>query len=471
MCLIVLIHAHYPVTAAGTQYEIHAYLQDMLWENTADGALDVSGILRLTLSPTPFPPSTNFGVEASLLLRTPSSFSPLHAAWRQEKKLLLSEEVKFSTNEVLIPFRATVLEADDLKSQWWATAQIATAPPLDVVVHQPWDDSFSLGERFIPFPEVAGYQLLRGDFHIHTNKSRDAAEAPSPENRAIESYQYGYDVISLTDHFHMYAYDLAKDTAEQIGLIMLRGMETGMVSLTGGEHFVALWEGEMPTYQPKDEHAWSREPSGRTAFYQNQVKGIAESGGLLIYAHPNLGSGDFTAAVKWMLENHYFSGIEYRGTWRNFIFDLALEQNLSLIASSDIHTKRANIDPRQAPVTLILVDKADPAGVMEAIREGRTMAWHNEGTLVGSERWVKAYVEAAVEVSYEGGEIILTNGGGLPLRGTVYYNGGSRPVILPSLSTVVIGRAEEAPAEVEIRWANVHYGPNRTLHTKHQVAQ
>ena len=49
----------------------------------------------------------------------------------------------------------------------------------------------------ILFPEVEGYQVLKGEFHIHTLYSDGQV---TPEVRVYEAWRDGLDVLAITDH-------------------------------------------------------------------------------------------------------------------------------------------------------------------------------------------------------------------------------------------------------------------------------
>ena len=69
------------------------------------------------------------------------------------------------------------------------------------------------------FPRVGAYQVLRGDFHMHTVNSDGKL---TTRERMEESHRMGYDVIAVTDHGTMRACRLAKALGEPLGMIVIR---------------------------------------------------------------------------------------------------------------------------------------------------------------------------------------------------------------------------------------------------------
>jgi len=117
--------------------------------------------------------------------------------------------------------------------------------------------------------EATVFHVLRGDFHIHTPHSDGKL---SPAERVTEAWRYGYDVIAITDHGDFRAYEEALPHAEAVGVILLRGMETG---LDRNEHLVAL--DFSADYEPRNSHHWA-ETAGQQAAAAGPGAGRTRSG-------------------------------------------------------------------------------------------------------------------------------------------------------------------------------------------------
>ena len=225
------------------------------------------------------------------------------------------------------------------------------------------------------FPRIGSYEVLRGDFHIHTPHSD--GKVP-PRERVLEAWRYDYDVIAITDHGNYNAYAEALPLARSLGMLLVRGMETG---IAGKEHYVVLDITE--DYQPRNPHRWAEQPDGEAVYYREQLRHVADSGGLALYAHPHVG---FREPTEWGIAQGIIQGIEVKnavvgsrwetieshGTWcYPNAFDWALEHDLIIFANSDIHAPRRGDNE---PVTLVLVEERSEQGVMDAIRARRTFA-------------------------------------------------------------------------------------------------
>lgn len=239
------------------------------------------------------------------------------------------------------------------------------------------------------FPTIDGYEVLVGDFHIHTNHSDGVL--PSRE-RVLESYLAGYDAIALTDHGSVAAYAETKALADELGLVFVRGLESG---INGQEHYVLLGVGEE--YVPQDSHNWAETPeqaqeTGRV-YYRDKLEQVRDSGGIALYAHPHHG---WRECSQWAYEQGILVGCEVLNScttegWGSVLthgraayphgFDWCLEKGMTAVAFSDLHGYHGDCAPRAK--TLLLVDAATPEAIIEALREGRALAWFPDG----GERW------------------------------------------------------------------------------------
>ena len=266
------------------------------------------------------------------------------------------------------------------------------------------------------FPRVGDYEVLCGDFHMHTVNSDGKL---TTRERVQEAYDFGYDVIAITDHYTTRAYRVAKHVAEPLGMIVVRGLETG---IAGKEHVLAL--GVSDQYQPRNPHRWAEKTGEAAVFYQDQLQRIAEDGGIVIYNHPHVGLRE---PVLWGIQEGAIRGVEVKNAvvgsrWNTveshgthcypFAFDWALEHNLAVFANSDVHRTRSG----QQPVTLVLVEQRTAQGVVAAIRARRTVAWF-EGMLWGPKELLSDLMKAVLEIrTTSDGRLAVTNRSPVPLK-------------------------------------------------------
>jgi len=334
-----------------------------------------------------------------------------------------------------------------------------------------------------PFPTIFGppaadtgepvrYEVLRGDFHMHTFHSDGTL---APVDRVMEAWQYGYDVIAITDHGSFAAYDEALATAKALDLLLIRGMETGV---RGNEHLVAL--NFSANYQPRNPHQWSETQGQPQVFYQDELRSLAAAGAYVLYAHPHVGLRD---PMLWGIGQGLLQGIEVKndvvgsewntvqshGTWwYPSALDWAVEHNLTIFANSDVHGARGAIE--QA-TTLVLVKDRSPEAVMEALRARRTLAWFN-GMLCAHEWVLKLLMASLVDVNFtemDDGKIFLSlqNRGPVPL--TAQITGVPvEPVTLGSYQKVLVGLRRK-PDAVTIVWKNLYIRSTENLTTTHSA--
>ena len=317
------------------------------------------------------------------------------------------------------------------------------------------------------FPRVGAYEVLKCDFHNHTKNSD--GDLTSVE-RVDEAVKNGYDAIAITDHGSFKSYEEALPRANELGLVLIRGMETG---LEEREHLVAL--NLDPSYQPKNPHEWALTDGQPNVFYQTEWPKLArDAGAFVIYAHPHMGLSE---PVLWAIKEGLVHGIEVKngvvgkewntvnshGTWLYpQAIDWAIEHNLTLFANSDMHETR---NAQNSPATLVLAEKRSVDGVMDALRAGRTIAWFN-GMLWGKQEVLEQVMETAVSVTSDGAQVIIENKSPAALQADL---AGSIKVSVEPGSRAAV-TMQDFRAEIAIRWENLWVSSTKNLETAHKLA-
>ncbi len=322
------------------------------------------------------------------------------------------------------------------------------------------------------FPRIGKYEVLRGDFHIHTTHS-DGRQAP--QQRVFEAWRHGYDVIAITDHGNHAAHAEALPVAEALGVVLLRGLETGIQK---NEHIVAF--GLTDTYSPRDPHMWAEDADAEQVYYREQFAKLSQAGAVALYAHPHVG---LRPPIEWAIAEGHLIGVEVKnalvgsewgsaeshGTWcYPFAFDWALEHNLTLFANTDVHYDRQ--DSWQA-MTLVLATERTPKAVMKAIRDRRTVAWF-DGMLWGRQdllEFMFKHLVSVARVPSAGDDtswIRIVNRGPVHLTARLVGAGlGEEPVSIEPYGEVLL--AGPFDKTVSIDWGNVHTSSSTTLVTQH----
>ncbi|MHB1457063.1 MAG: PHP domain-containing protein [Armatimonadota bacterium] len=328
------------------------------------------------------------------------------------------------------------------------------------------------------FPKVGKYEVLCGDFHIHTKYSDGK---PSPADRVREAWEYGYDALAITDHGNFKSYEEAKPIADALGLILIRGLETGMA---GKEHMVAL--GVNADYKPIKPHAWDLTSGDGKVHYRDELRKLAKMGASVVYAHPHVG---FEEAVRWGVDEGIIHGLEVKNTvvgsgWNTIQshgtwcypngFKWAMENDITVFANSDAHAVRADYGGlKERVVTLVLVKKRTNKAVMDAFRNHRTIAWFN-GMLWGKETILKDLMQSMIKVQQTVGTdstawITIENLGPVSLQLSSLADGANRkPASLGPYEKLLINRTA-AVGELGIKWDNVWVNPETNLFTSYRL--
>jgi len=220
-------------------------------------------------------------------------------------------------------------------------------------------------------PRAGEYFVLAGDFHVHTALGDGAV--PSWE-LAAEARRRGLDVITVSNHNLLFAARLAAALAPRSSPIVIVGQEITSPKF----HMVGV--GLTETVD------WSL--SGADA-----IRAVHAQGGVAIAAHPLLNSWhaeDGSLALLDGAEALHPVALSKPGDRLQLaeFFARARAKNPSLaaIGSSDFHFAGTLGECR----TYLFVREISQAGVLEAIREARTVAYGRDGRMFGDPALVAA---------------------------------------------------------------------------------
>lgn len=257
--------------------------------------------------------------------------------------------------------------------------------------------------RLIEFPDIPGYQTLKCDFHIHTVFSDGSVW---PNIRVQEAIRDGLDAISLTEHIEYQPYEddiphpdrnrsyqIALEVAENSDLIIVHGAEVTRDMPPG--HSNAIFIEDANKLMDEDPLAVFRE--------------VKRQGGFTFWNHPNWtaqkpdGIAQLTDFHRQLIEEGLLNGIEVVNdlTYSDEALQIALENDLTIVGTSDIH---GLVDwqyevPQggHRPLMLVFATERSEAGIEEAMRAGRTVAYF-KNRLIGKESYLKPLLEASIEV-------------------------------------------------------------------------
>lgn len=272
--------------------------------------------------------------------------------------------------------------------------------------------------RVLSVPDIPGFVALKADFHLHSVFS-DGEVWPTVHVR--EGWRDGLDVVSLTEHVEYRphrahvsggpraAYDVARPLADELGLLLVPGAEiTRPVPgaptdiPVGSAHFNVLFASDLDAIDTPDLAEALRRAKAQGAF--------------VFWNHP----GFMDAPAQWfphigpLYDAGVFSGVEVVNGDRFYPEALgwARDRGLTVIAASDAHRPMpAHLKSARRPVTVLFARTRDLAGVKEALRSRRTLAWLDTHVW-GDADLLRALWTAAVDAEpvavARGAEVTLT---------------------------------------------------------------
>lgn len=264
-----------------------------------------------------------------------------------------------------------------------------------------------VGGRTIQFPDTAEFLSLTCDFHIHTVFS-DGEVWPSI--RVQEAQRDGLDCIAITEHLEYQphradlphpdrnrAFDIAAASAEESGLIVIRGSEITR-SLPYGHANTVFITDANPLLQDDAEDAYAE---------------AASQGGFTFINHPNWtaqrkdGVAQMEPEQLALIEKGQIHGIEVVNdlTYSDEAIELALEHGLAIIGTSDIHGlvdwQYEIAQGGHRPITIVLAKERSEASIREALFAGRTVAYYLD-SIIGRVEHVLPLLEASLQLSSSG---------------------------------------------------------------------
>ncbi|MEC3879451.1 PHP domain-containing protein [Parapedobacter sp. 10938] len=294
----------------------------------------------------------------------------------------------------------------------------------------------SIAPREITIPETGGFQVLKGDFHMHTLFSDGHV---MPADRVREAVQNGLDVIAITDHIEYrpyfskggkwklidevggdfnIAYKLAKPDADRHNLLLVPGTEITKFNMPPG-HFNALFIEDVNPI------------AAAVADWREMFKIAVDQGGFLLWNHPGWEapkSGGiekgaplrFTPEHEAIFKQGMMHGIEVFNSTQHYpvVSDWCNARDLAIFANSDIHSSELNLYGIQnpfRPITLVLAKERTVESVREAMFARRTIGWA-AGMLWGRDPWLPELFKASVSIkTITPGTLELTNKSSLPI--------------------------------------------------------
>ncbi len=208
-------------------------------------------------------------------------------------------------------------------------------------------------------------------------------------------------MISVTDHVeyqphkddiktnHNRPFELVKDTARMVDLLLIRGTEITRDTPPG--HFNAMF---LENIDKLD-----------TPEFLDAIKAANEQGAFVFWNHQawqGEEKGSWLDVHTTMFDNKMFQGMEVCNgeSYYPTAHKWCLEKNLTMLGNSDIHDadlrKQSTADDHRT-MTLVFATEKTPAALKEALLAGRTAVWYKD-QLIGRKEQLEPLFYGAVQI-------------------------------------------------------------------------
>ncbi|MEN8666428.1 MAG: Sb-PDE family phosphodiesterase, partial [Flavobacteriaceae bacterium] len=259
------------------------------------------------------------------------------------------------------------------------------------------------GATAIEYPNIPGYLSLKTDFHIHSVFS-DGTVWPSI--RVQEALRENLDAISLTEHLEYQphksdiphpdrnrAHEIALKEAADHGLLIIRGSEITRALPVGHNNAIFIQDANTILQEKAEDAFKEAKKQGAFVFWNHPAWYVQQPNGT-----PAL--SDFQ---KERIANDELHGIEVinTGDYSEEALQIALDNGLTIMGTSDVHdlidwdyTEKA----QHRPITLVFAKEKTTASLLDALKNGRTVAVFND-LLVGKSEFLTPLIQASVTAS------------------------------------------------------------------------
>ena len=321
----------------------------------------------------------------------------------------------------------------------------------------------------IEFPDLPGLRTLVCDLHMHTVFSDGSVW---PNIRVMEANKDGLDVIATTEHLENQSwisdiphpnrnrsYELAKGFADELGLLVLNG--SGITIDMPPGHANAIFIKDANKLIADDPIESFLEAKKQDAF--------------IFWNHPHWASQSPDASIPLdqlhieMINNELIQGIEVVNdtTYSNEAFQLALEYDLTILGTSNIHDIvdwQYRIPSRgHRPVTLVFAREKKEKALKKALLNGQTVVWYDK-KLIGKSDHLLPLINGSLKIKSAHylsattiAHVVISNNSDAPytMRNQSeydFYNGTNLITIPPHESAIVDVRTLTKKRKFELQF-------------------
>ena len=349
----------------------------------------------------------------------------------------------------------------------------------------------------IIIPKVKGCNVYKADLHIHTIYSDGEV---TPDARVVEAWHDGLDVIAITDHMEYrrieremfkymnnyiredlrneekavntnvltkpadergilvdlnVPYESAVKKARNYGLLVIRGVEITRKKL--GDYNALFTTDNNKIYDPDLEQT---------------IRNARAQGAFIIHNHPMFDKkspNTITPFTNDLYAKGLIDGIEVANSVRMYphLFSYCIDGGYTPCGDSDAHSyidwryrssSAENNITRYRNMTLILAKDLTEKALHKALKEGNTIAYHNNN-LIGKRQLLEELFKASVKFTLQrtgsaDDYITVTNHSSLPY----YVQIGKSKHIINGMGSLFIKRKKSKNGEIKVTVLNMWHG-------------
>ncbi|MEQ8220001.1 MAG: Sb-PDE family phosphodiesterase [Arenibacter sp.] len=259
------------------------------------------------------------------------------------------------------------------------------------------------GAQPLTYPNIEGYISLKTDLHMHSVFSDGNVW---PTIRVQEALRENLDAISLTEHLEYQphkediphpdrnrAHQLAMEEAMEHDLLIVPGSEITRSAPVGHNNAVFITDANELLHDDAKDAFTSAKNQQAFVFWNHPAW----------YAQSPAGTPILSDFQKERIKKGELHGIEVINSvdYSEESLALALENNLTIMGTSDIHglidwdyTQKGN----HRPITLVFAKEKSIDELKKALFAGRTVAVYND-LLVGKTEYLKPLLQASIVIS------------------------------------------------------------------------
>ncbi len=273
----------------------------------------------------------------------------------------------------------------------WTSAAVAQTPRFEIA-----------------FPALPNTRAMVCDLHMHTVFSDGSVW---PRIRVDEAWRLGLHAIAITDHVEYQPwkddvrvdnldrpYELALGSAREHDILLLRGAEITRDTPPG--HFNAVFLKQVSALA-----VFQQIPKDDTEALLEAFRVTADQGAFVFWNHPGWKGpelGKWGPVQEELLKRGWLHGIEIcnGSTYYREAHEYALEKNLTLIGTSDIHGPDLNqrtTEQAHRALTIAFVEEWSADGLRAALFAGQTVVWFQD-LLIGRQPILETLFAQTVEM-------------------------------------------------------------------------